>query len=266
MKLNDIFRRDVQREIPPVVFFHDLDKERVASEVDEYIITGGWPEDHPNHVRVPNGIHEQYVRLLNHIAKALDERETLPASWISGFYGSGKSLFSKLLGLALDGVELPDGRKLDEAWLERNTSPKRKDMIDAWNAVQSKVDSMSVVFDIGGSAIDNEQISTAVLRHIQLKLGYCKEYPVVAKYELRLEREGRWDELQELARTEYGSSWTDLNAEYDADEKFSLLISKLKPKEYPDPFSWIDSWGGKNLPDESATKIVLQIKNSCAFT
>ena len=96
MHLHEIFRRDVQREIPPVVFFHDLEKERVASEVEEYIVTGGWPADHPNANRVSNGIHEQYVKLLKNLDQALDEKETLPVSWISGFYGSGKSLFSKL--------------------------------------------------------------------------------------------------------------------------------------------------------------------------
>ena len=61
------FKRDVQREIPPVVFFHDLEKERVASEVEEYIVTGGWPADHPNANRVSNGIHEQYVKLLRNL-------------------------------------------------------------------------------------------------------------------------------------------------------------------------------------------------------
>ena len=219
-KLYEIFKENVNREIPPVVFFHDLKPERVASEVNEYVITGGWPEDHPNYNRVRKGIHEQYVRLLENISQGLDEKQaTLPASWISGFYGSGKSLFSKLLGLALDGFELSDGTPLSATWLNRNTSPKRREMVDAWNDLQSKVDSFSVVFDIGGSAIDNEQISSAVLRHIQIKLGYCREFPAVAKHELRLERLGLWEQLQEVAQKEYGASWTDINQEYDAHKR-----------------------------------------------
>ena len=83
---------------------------------------------------------------------------------------------------------------------------------------------MSVILDIGGSALITNRFSTAVLRHIQLKLGYCKEYPVVAKYELRIEREEKWEELQQLAQDEYGKQWTELNKDYDADEKFSYLI------------------------------------------
>ena len=111
MTLRTLFRDDVTRDIPPVVYFHEQTPERLAAEASQYIITGGWPPADPRHQRVPNGIHEQYVRLLTGITQALSRRGgvDLPASWISGFYGSGKSSFAKLLGLALDGVTLPDG-------------------------------------------------------------------------------------------------------------------------------------------------------------
>ena len=122
MLIRDLFVSDVTRDIPPVVYFHEQSPEKLAAEVSEYIITGGWPENHPNHRRVPDGIHEQYVRLLTNIAAELDKAggPDLPNAWISGFYGSGKSSFAKLLGLALDGVALPDGGSLAEAWLKRD--------------------------------------------------------------------------------------------------------------------------------------------------
>ena len=104
MQIKDLFVSNVTRDIPPVVYFHEQSPEKLADEVKEYIVTGGWPSDHPNYKRVPNGIHEQYVRLLNAIATELDKKPgpSLPTVWISGFYGSGKSSFAKLLGLALD--------------------------------------------------------------------------------------------------------------------------------------------------------------------
>lgn len=54
------------------------------------------------------GIHEEYVRLLHAIVQELTKSSgtDLPTAWISSFYGSGKSAFAKLLGLALDGVAL----------------------------------------------------------------------------------------------------------------------------------------------------------------
>ena len=62
--LRTLFRSDVTRDISPVVYFHEQTPEKIQAEVSEYIITGGWPEAHPNRQRVPDGIHEQYVRLL----------------------------------------------------------------------------------------------------------------------------------------------------------------------------------------------------------
>ena len=115
--LRTLFQSDVTRDISPVVYFHEQTPAKIQTEVSEYIITGGWPEGHPNRQRVPDGIHEQYVRLLRGISRELDKPggPELPTAWISGFFGSGKSIFAKLLGLALDGMTLPDGTSLSEA-------------------------------------------------------------------------------------------------------------------------------------------------------
>jgi hypothetical protein len=43
-KLRDIFFAEVTRPIAPVVWFHEQSPERLKAEVDEYIITGGWPD------------------------------------------------------------------------------------------------------------------------------------------------------------------------------------------------------------------------------
>ena len=130
MQIKELFAGDVTRDIPPVVYFHEQSPVSVASEVSEYIVTGGFPEGHPSQRRVPRGIHEEYVRLLGTIVKELEKPggPELPNSWISGFYGSGKSSFAKLLGLALDGASLPDGRSVSEAWLARHTSPLASEM------------------------------------------------------------------------------------------------------------------------------------------
>ena len=71
MQIKDLFESDVTRDIPPVVYFHEQDAEKVAAEVGEYIITGGFEDNHPNHRRVPDGIHEQYVRLLTSISEEM---------------------------------------------------------------------------------------------------------------------------------------------------------------------------------------------------
>ena len=128
MKIRDLFVADVTRDIPPVVYFHEQGPAKLEAEVAEYIITGGYPEGDPRARRVKSGIHEQFVHLLRGISQELNKKggPELPASWISGFYGSGKSSFAKLLGLALDGVVLPDGTPLATALLNRDDAPNAR--------------------------------------------------------------------------------------------------------------------------------------------
>ena len=67
--IEDLFQRDVTRDINPVVYFHEQDPAKVAAEVSEYIITGGYPEEDDRSIE--HGIHAQFVRLLGAMGKDL---------------------------------------------------------------------------------------------------------------------------------------------------------------------------------------------------
>ncbi len=261
--IRDLFVSDVTRDIPPVVYFHEQSPEKLAAEVGEYIITGGWPEDHPNHRRVPEGIHEQYVRLLNAIAAELDRPggPDLPTIWISGFFGSGKSIFSKLLGLALDGIPLPDGTSLAEAWLRRDTSPRASELRDAWTALRRKIDPIAVVFDVGSVARDNEQVHSVAVRQVQRRLGYCPTEPLVADFELTLERDGHWTRFEQVAQETLGEPWEQIKGRDFAEEDFSLVMSRLFPDYYTDPMAWFTSRAGTHLRNESPEEAVRAISD-----
>ena len=257
MKLRSLFDSDVTRNISPVVHFHEQSPDKLAEEVGEYIITGGHDEQHPHRKRVPSGIHEQYVRLLAVIASDLDKPggPELPASWISGFYGSGKSCFAKLFGLALDGATLPDGRSLEHALLARDTSPRAPELHAAFHRLRAKIEPIAVVFNIGDVARNNEHIHTAAVRMIQRRLRYCAD-PHVAEMELELERDGHWEVFEALAARELGRSWSDACQQAMADddfstviarqlrERFSIVIARQFPERYTDPMAWLTSRAG----------------------
>lgn len=257
MLIRELFRQDVTRDIPPVVYFHEQSPDKVRDEVSEYIITGGWNKNHPNYKRVPDGIHEQYVRLLNAISKEMDKNggPSLPAAWISGFYGSGKSSFAKLLGLSLDGMELPDGKSLAEALLGRDMSDRAQEFRDAWKTLRQKVaEPFSVVFDIGGFARDNEHIHSACVRQVQKRLGYCEKDALVADFELRLEQAGQWEKFLDVAK-QIGHPWEDEKDEPFADETFSEILHHFDRDRYTDPMSWIDSRAGTTISDSPAEAV-----------
>ena len=246
MLVKDVFAADITRNIAPVVYFHEQSPEKLHEEVSEYIITGGYPESDPRYQRVKSGIHEQFVKLLSGISAELAKPggPELPASWISGFYGSGKSSFAKLLGLALDGVDLPDGRSLAEVLLSRNDSPKAAEFHTLWEQVRGRVDPLAVVFDIGAVARDDEHIHAAVRREIQRRLEYCTVSHYVADFELRLELDGEWDEFLGLAQATLGKPWEEAKQDQLAEEEFSAVMHAMKPTFYHDPMMWIDSRAG----------------------
>jgi hypothetical protein len=250
MKIRELFAADVTRDIPPVVYFHEQTPAKLQSEVSEYIVTGGYPDGDPRARRFgtgagAGGIHEQFIRLLRALRVQLDRHggPDLPAAWISGFYGSGKSSFAKLLGLALDGVVLPGGMPLATALLERDDSPLRQDLVTAWAELAKRVDPIAVVFDIGGVARDGEHIHQAALRRVQARLGYCRDN-LVAEHELKLQKDGEWERFLQLARTTLGKEWDVAKEEQQADDHFSHVMHVMNPTRYKDPTSWIDSRAG----------------------
>ena len=266
MKLKDLFESDVTRDIPPVVYFHEQSPEKLADEVKEYIITGGWPAEHPNHQRVPDGIHEQYVHLLSTIASELSKKggPDLPNVWISGFYGSGKSSFAKLLGLALDGKPLPGGTSMAEAWLTRDKSPRATELREAWTTLRALVDPIAVVFDVGARARDHEHVHTVVARLVQERLGYCRD-PQTADFELRLEREGEWRSFIETAQRVLTRPWSEVRGTSFAEEDFSRVLSAMYPERYPDPMAWIASHAGAYAGLGSPEDVVSAIRDMMKF-
>ncbi|MCP4692718.1 MAG: BREX system P-loop protein BrxC [Desulfobacterales bacterium] len=235
--IKELLSRDIEENIAPVVYFHRQGPRDVADEVREYVITtrpgvGG---------ESGGGIHEQYVSLLTQIAAALENGEcSLPASWISGYYGSGKSSFAKLLGLSMDGATLPDGRPLSEALLDRDDTPHAPEFRRAWEKLTAMVDPLAVVFDIGALARGDEMIHKTVHREVQKRLGYSSN-DKIAYFEKLLEEEGRREEFLRLCESEYGISWDELKDKRIASQRFSLLYSTLFPVEYPDPMDWLDA-------------------------
>lgn len=268
MTLRELFASDVTRDIPPVVYFHEQSPEKVAAEVGEYIITGGFPEDDVRHRRVPDGIHEQYVRLLKHIASEMQKPggPDLPNCWISGFYGSGKSSFAKLLGLSLDGLELPGGRSLADALIERDTSPRAAELKEAWASLSGQLENpISVVFDIGGVARDDEHIHAAAVRQLQKRLGYCTTEAHVADFELKLERDGEYGRFTAAAEETLGSPWDEVKHNALAMEDFSVVMNALYPDRYTDAMSWFSARAGTPAGVASPEEAVKAIGDMLQF-
>src|SRR5262249_34996433 len=84
MRISEIFRKHIDRRIEEVIKVDLADEETVALELEEYVAT--------DHIR---GSLEQ---LLDHYQETIQKPNEATNLWISGFFGSGKSSFAKVLG------------------------------------------------------------------------------------------------------------------------------------------------------------------------
>lgn len=88
MQIKDLLKRDLRERIEEVIKLSQDDEETVYTEITEYVAT--------------ERIREHYRTLLRAIAEAPAEPHEGIGVWVSGFFGSGKSSFTKNLGYVLD--------------------------------------------------------------------------------------------------------------------------------------------------------------------
>ena len=87
--------KDIYRTIEKVITYGASQEGRLKAEISEYVVT--------------ESIEEQFRKLLDRMQLAMESGgENEVGVWVSGFYGSGKSSFTKYLGLAFDDHPLID--------------------------------------------------------------------------------------------------------------------------------------------------------------
>ena len=82
-------RRPLDRPIEKVIDYYASDEKRLAAEIEEYEVT--------------DNVEASFRKFLEVYDAGVRRGEVTEVGvWVSGFYGSGKSSFTKYLGFALD--------------------------------------------------------------------------------------------------------------------------------------------------------------------
>ena len=194
MNIADLFRRDVHRVIEEVVKV-DLDDERViVDELDEYVATGHILEEF-------EGILDAYQESIN------DPSETCTV-WVSGFFGSGKSSWAKVLGYLLWNPSV-QGKPAAERFFGRTHAPRLQALL---NTIHSQSPTLSVLLNLAtGSNVvakEGESIVRPVYRALLERLGYSRNF-TLAELEFTLEGDGRLEEFERAFEEITGLPWRD---------------------------------------------------------
>ncbi len=211
MLIKELFHpsKDIYRTIEKVITYNVSQEQRLKTEITEYFVT-----EH---------IEEQFEDLLSKMQLAMAQGgQNEVGVWVSGFYGSGKSSFTKYLGLALDNQVQIDGVPFLRHLQDRMNKPQTKALL---NTVATRHPAAVVLLDLASEMLAGatmEEVSTVLYYKVLQWAGYSQNLKVAA-FERRLQKDGRYEELTARIEQDAGVPWQEVKND-------PLVIDSLLPE------------------------------------
>lgn len=227
MEIRNLFdpSKDIYRTIEKVITYGAAQEQRLKAEISEYVVT--------------DSIEEQTEKLLSKMQAAMEAGgQNEVGVWVSGFYGSGKSSFTKYLGLAFDDRITIDGQPFLKHLQDRLHKPQTKALL---STVSKRFPAAVLLLDLASEQVAGatlEVVSTVLYYKVLQWAGYSRNLKVAA-FERKLKKDGRYEEFEKLFQETTGEPWAD----YQNDE---LVVDSLLPdlahQLYPEFFKTTQSF------------------------
>jgi hypothetical protein len=187
--------KNIYRAIEKVVTFGNIEHDALKREVSEYVVT-------------PR-IKDNFEKILDDLYTGMDAGTSEVGIWVSGFYGSGKSSFSKYLGLALNKDLEIENVPFSERLANRINSNKISQLIKTINQRHNPVIFLIDLATQQISGYDLAPVSTIIYNEVMKWAGYASEGKI-ALLERTLEMDDRLDEFKETVKKEKGVDWDEI--------------------------------------------------------
>ncbi|MBF0468020.1 MAG: BREX system P-loop protein BrxC [Desulfamplus sp.] len=226
MQIQSIFKKNISRPINGVVKADQLDESVVWQELDEYVLT----RELDNHFRA---FMAAYLAAIDHPNDPVIASRM--AVWISGFFGSGKSHFLKILSYLLGNkaARCPDTgneKRAVEFFTEKIQDPmlladiKRTESFSA-DVILFNIDSRADASD------DRAAILSVFWRLFNENLGFCSDSLPLAEIERYLTKKGQYEAFKSTFNEIYGSAWEEERDAYtllqdEIVEALSIVLDK----------------------------------------
>lgn len=240
-----MFLKDIERDIRGVIKVAQTNEADIYQELDEYVVT--------------QELHKHFSKFYENYLKGVQGKTDKMGVWISGFFGSGKSHFLKILAYLLENRAV-EGKKPVDFFDE-----KIKDALVYANMKRTAdVDTEVILFNIDSkSSLDNKSKEDAILR-VFMKVfyehrGYYGDIPGVAEMEKYLDKQG----VYETFKTEFhglaGEPWEERRNSFyfDADYVIGALVKATNMTE-ESARNWFES--GVNNFEISIEKFAKDVK------
>lgn len=243
MEIKNIFEKDINRSINGVIKVDQSDEAVIEQELDEYVITAE--------------LRKHFRAFFKYYCGAYERPTADMGVWISGFFGSGKSHFLKMLSYLLADREV-NGIHTSDRFVDKVTDdPELQKQIK--QTATGHTDTILFNIDIEGPSDKNK---TAVLRVFAKMfynhLGFYGEDLKTARLEQFISAQGKWEEFQQVFEEVHGDSWKESRDVFGflEDDIIEVLQKVLGMSEQ----SARDWFNGTEKAEISIAQLVKEIK------
>ena len=215
MKIKEMFAKKIDREIQGVIIVGQGEEANVSQELEEYVVT--------------RELQKHFADFYAAYKKGIVGTTPKMGVWISGFFGSGKSHFLKILSYLLENRQVGERKALDY-FVEDKKIIDPIVLADMKLAADTPTD--VILFNIDSKSETNGKQNKDAIVNVFLKVfnqmqGFCGSIPHVADLERRLSEEGRYTEFTDTFEEEYGEPWEDSRQDFDfiQDSVVDTLVS-----------------------------------------
>lgn len=247
MMIRDMFVDDINRKINGVIKVDQAADEVIEQELCEYVIT--------------KELKKHFVTFFDYYSDSFTHPTADIGVWISGFFGSGKSHFLKMLSYLLENTEVNGKRSVEYFRSKFEDDPATFMMID--QSTKGLTETILFNIDIEGS-INKDR--TAVLRVFAKMffnhLGFYGENLKVAMLEYYIDQQGKTEQFRKVFEEKKGKSWLDMRRAFAFNGKFIIptLMEVLDMSE-EDAKAWFND---KTSTEFSIAQLVDDIKTYVA--
>ena len=236
--VRQVIKRDIGKTIEGVVKV--FDHSALATEVREYVVTDKIEDELKR-------IFDTFTHVSETIRRGGTARDVV-GMWISGFFGSGKSHFAKVLGYLLQNDQLGDGsgEHCNDVFVKHmSDSPNGKAIRLRLGEVKLGTQIRTIAFEIKSrQSLNNpNSVGEILLSEFYRHIGLAENF-IVARIEWRLQQRGLLDKLAAVYEAEFSAPWRSGEGRDNlltVRGRLANVLPKVDPAEYPDRSSAKDA-------------------------
>lgn len=234
MQIKQLFTKNIERKINGVVKADQTENDTVFTELDEYVIT----KELAQHFETFFDAYMPSVR--DPKAKAISGKLGI---WVSGFFGSGKSHFIKILSYLLKNIRTTNG-SLDKSAIEFFKDKSLDGFLLGEIDTAVSKDNTVILFNIDSRANTDDgdnAILKVFLKVFNEEMGFSGDHPHIAHLERELTSKGQFEQFQSTFQELAGVSWIQERDAYDFyRDDMAEALAKVTQQSIESARQWVE--------------------------